>query len=101
VTGRWAFGQEVPNPQTVRTLFPTLAPVDRLDCVRVRAPWLDGGGDGWTTGRRGRVVAFVGSHLMKFGPLLGELLAEAVRSDDLPGGLVNTGGTFDVRREWE
>lgn len=83
-TGRWAFGQEVPEPATVRALFPTLSPVDRVDCVTVRAPWLDAGGDGWTVARRGRVTAFVGSNLMKFGPLLGELLARAALSDELP-----------------
>lgn len=86
-TGRWAFGQEVPDPATVRALFPSLRPVDRVDCVTVRAPWLDAGGDGWTVARRGRIVAFVGSNLMKFGPLLGELLAQAVLGDDLPGEL--------------
>ncbi|OBA72068.1 FAD-dependent oxidoreductase [Mycobacterium sp. 1554424.7] len=86
-TGRWAFGQEVPDPATVRALFPSLSPVGRVDCVTVRAPWLDSGGDGWTVARRGRVVAFVGSNLMKFGPLLGELLAQAVLGDDLPGEL--------------
>jgi sarcosine oxidase len=100
-TGRWAFGQEVPDPTTVRALFPSLTPVGQVDCVTVRAPWLDAGGDGWTTVRRGRVVAFVGSNLMKFGPLLGELLARAVQSDDLPSGLVNCAGTFDVGSEWE
>ncbi|OBG37995.1 FAD-dependent oxidoreductase [Mycobacterium alsense] len=86
-TGRWAFGQEVPDPATVRALFPSLRPVDRVDCFTVRAPWLDSGGDGWTVARRGRVVAFVGSNLMKFGPLLGRLLASAVLSDELPGDL--------------
>ena len=55
-----------------------------MDCFSVRAPWLDAGGDGWTVARRGRVVAFVGSNLMKFGPLLGDLLATAVLSDELP-----------------
>ncbi len=89
-TGRWAFGQEVPDPATVRALFPSLQPVDQVDCVTVRAPWLDAGGDGWTVARRGRVVAFVGSNLMKFGPLLGELLAEAVLSDELPSDLTVT-----------
>ena len=87
-TGRWAFGQEVPDRAMVRDLFPSLWPVDQVNCVRVSAPWLDSGGDGWTVARRGRVVAFVGSHLMKFGPLLGELLARAVMSDDLPGELI-------------
>lgn len=86
-TGRWAFGQETPDPATVRALFPSLAPVDRVDCFTVRAPWLDAGGDGWTVARRGRVVAFVGSNLMKFGPLLGELLADAALGDELPSDL--------------
>ena len=86
-TGRWAFGQEVPDPAMVRALFPSLSPVDQVDCVTVRAPWLDSGGDGWAVARRGRVIAFVGSNLMKFGPLLGELLAQAVLSDDLPSDL--------------
>jgi sarcosine oxidase len=86
-TGRWAFGQAVPDPATVRALFPSLTPVDQVDCFSVRAPWLDSGGDGWTVARRGRVVAFVGSNLMKFGPLLGELLAQAVLSKELPEGL--------------
>lgn len=51
-TGRWAFGQDVPDPATVHALFPSLTPVDRVDCVTVRAPWLDSGGDGWTAARR-------------------------------------------------
>lgn len=87
-TGRWAFGQEVPDPATIGALFPSLSPVDHVDCVSVRAAWLDSGGDGWTVARRGRVVAFVGSNLMKFGPLLGELLARAALSDELPGELI-------------
>jgi len=86
-TGRWAFGQEVPNPASVRALFPSLSPIGQVDCVTVRAPWLDAGGDGWTVARRGRVIAFVGSNLMKFGPLLGELLAQAALSEDLPAEL--------------
>jgi sarcosine oxidase len=86
-TGRWAFGQEIPDPATVCALFPSLSPVDQVDCVTARAPWLDSGGDGWTVARRGRVVAFVGSNLMKFGPLLGELLAQAMLSDELPSDL--------------
>lgn len=83
-TGRWAFGQHVADPATVRALFPSLSPVDQVDCVTLRAPWLDAGGDGWTVARRGRVLAFVGSNLMKFGPLLGDLLARAVLGDELP-----------------
>ncbi|BBX98900.1 NAD(P)/FAD-dependent oxidoreductase [Mycobacterium lacus] len=87
-TGRWAFGQEVPDPATVRALFPSLRPVGQVDCVTVRAPWLDSGGDGWRVARRGRVVAFVGNNLMKFGPLLGELLAESMLTDELPSDLI-------------
>ncbi|QUR65813.1 NAD(P)/FAD-dependent oxidoreductase [Mycobacterium spongiae] len=83
-TGRWAFGQQQAEPAVVRALFPSLSPVGQVDCVTIRAPWLDSGGDGWSVARRGRVVAFVGSNLMKFGPLLGELLAQAVLGDTLP-----------------
>ena len=86
-TGLWAFGQEVPDPAGVGALFPSLSPVGQVDCVTVRAPWLDAGGDGWTVARRGRIIAFVGSNLMKFGPLLGQLLAQAVLSDELPNDL--------------
>jgi sarcosine oxidase len=86
-TGRWAFGQEVPDPAVVRALFPSLTPVDQVECVTLRAPWLDAGGDGWTVASRGGVTAFVGSNLMKFGPLLGELLAQAVLSDEIPAEL--------------
>jgi hypothetical protein len=67
----------------VRALFPSLSPVDQVDCVTVSAPWLDSGGHGWKAAHRGSVVAFVGSNLMKFGPLLGELLAQATLSDEL------------------
>jgi sarcosine oxidase len=86
-TGRWAFGQEFPDAATVRALFPSLSPVGQVDCVTVRARWLDAGGDGWTAARRGRVVALVGSNLMKFGPLLGDRLAQAALSDELPSDL--------------
>ena len=75
------------GPASVPVEFPPLPPVSQVDCVTVRAPWLDAGGDGWTVARRGRVVGFVGSNLMKFGPLLGELLAAAVLSDGLPSDL--------------
>jgi sarcosine oxidase len=61
--------------------------VGQVDCVTVHAPWLDDGGDGWTVARRGRIVAFVGANLMKFGPLLGDLLAAAILSDELPSDL--------------
>lgn len=77
-TGRWAFGQDVADPVTVRRLFPTLTPVGQVDCVTARASWLDAGGDGSTLRRRGRVSGFVGANLMKFGPVLGDLLADFV-----------------------
>jgi glycine/D-amino acid oxidase-like deaminating enzyme len=86
-TGRWAFGQQIPEPAGVRALFPSLWPVGQVDCVSVHAPWLDAGGDGWMAVRRGRAVGFVGSNLMKFGPLLGELLAQAACGDGLPSEL--------------
>jgi glycine/D-amino acid oxidase-like deaminating enzyme len=35
-----------------------------------------------------RIAAFVGSNLMKSGPLLGEWLAEAVLKDELSEGLI-------------
>ncbi len=86
-TGHWAFGQPVPDAATVRALFPSLSPVAEVNCVTVSAPWLDAGGDGWTVARRGLVTAFVGANLMKFGPLLGELLADALLNDELPADL--------------
>jgi hypothetical protein len=84
--------EEVPDPTTVRALFPSLSPVGQVDCVTVRAPWLDPGGDGWTAARRGRVVALVGSNLMKFAPLLGDRLAQAALSDELPSDLSRSVG---------
>ena len=86
-TGQWAFGQETPDPAGVRALFGSLSPVGQVDCFSVRAPWLDEGGDGWMVWRRGRVVALAGNNLMKFGPLLGELLAQAALTEGLPGEL--------------
>ena len=105
-TGRWAFGLEdgderAPLPTTaaadvaatvrarhaswVPRVFPGLdpAPVDEIRCVSVQAPWLDDGGDGFAAGRRGRVVAFTGANLMKFGPVLGDRLARTVLSDEV------------------
>lgn len=88
-TGEWAFGPKVPDPESVRALFPSLSPVRQVDCVSVRAPWLDAGGDGWRVARRGRVIGFLGANLMKFGPLLGELLARAALDDELPTALTS------------
>jgi glycine/D-amino acid oxidase-like deaminating enzyme len=84
-TGRWAFGQDVPRADEVRTLFPRVPgePVAEVRCVNVHAPWLDEGGDGWRAIRRGRVLAFMGANLMKFGPLLGDRLARSVLAGDV------------------
>jgi glycine/D-amino acid oxidase-like deaminating enzyme len=84
-TGRWGFGQAEPNADQVRALFPRVSsePVAEVRCVNVHAPWLDEGGDGWRAVRRGRVLAFMGANLMKFGPLLGDRLARSVLAGDV------------------
>ena len=82
--GALGVGPKVPDPAAVHALFPSLWPVGQVDGVTVRAPWLDAGGDDWTVARRGRVAAFVGGNLMQFAPLLGDRLAQAALSDELP-----------------
>jgi sarcosine oxidase len=84
-TGRWAFGQDQPREDQVRALFPGVSsePVAEVRCVNVHAPWLDEGGDGWHAVRRGRVLAFMGANLMKFGPVLGDRLAASVLAGDV------------------
>ena len=57
-------------------------PVDEIRCVSVQAPWLDDHGDGFAALRHGRVVAFAGSNLMKFAPVLGDPLARTVLAED-------------------
>ena len=42
--------------------------------------WLDAHGDGFKTFRLGRVTAFTGANLMKFGPVIGTRLADSVLS---------------------
>ena len=90
-TGRWAFGQDEPRADQVRALFPrgSAEPVDEVRCVNVHAPWLDQGGDGWHALRRGRVLAFMGANLMKFGPVLGDRLARSVLGGDVHPELVH------------
>jgi hypothetical protein len=90
-TGRYAIGlHERGAPATwVPEVFPSLRPVDELECVSLTAPWLDHG-DGFVTLRAGRVIALGASNAMKFGPLLGERLARSVLEPvhgDPPGGL--------------
>ncbi len=101
-TGRWAFGlhdRDVPiedadafaeatrasHADLLPRLFPRLAPepVAEVRCVNVHAPWLDDGGDGWHAARHGRVLAFMGANLMKFGPILGDRLARSALAGDL------------------
>jgi glycine/D-amino acid oxidase-like deaminating enzyme len=83
-TGRWAFGQDEPRADEVRAIFPGLSePVAEVRCVNVHAPWLDEGGDGWHAIRQGRVLAFTGANLMKFGPVLGDRLARSMLAGDV------------------
>jgi glycine/D-amino acid oxidase-like deaminating enzyme len=56
-------------------------PVGEIRCVAAAAPWLIGE-DGFAAARAGRVVAFTGGNLMKFGPLIGDRLARTVRDPD-------------------
>ncbi len=90
-TGRWGFGQNEPNAGQVRALFPRVSPepVAEVRCVNVHAPWLDEGGDGWHAVRRGRMLAFMGANLMKFGPLLGDRLARSVLAGDIHADLTS------------
>jgi hypothetical protein len=63
-------------PRFLPGLDPT--PVDEIRCVTVHTPYLDADADGFAARRNGRVVAFSGSNLMKFGPLVGERLASTL-----------------------
>lgn len=56
-------------------------PVGEVRCVSPYAPWIDAHGDGFAAVRSARVVAFCGSNLMKFAPLLGDRLARTVRDE--------------------
>lgn len=58
------------------------APVGEIRCVGVQASFLDPFDDGFAAARQGRVVAFGGSNLMKFAPVLGDRLARTVLADD-------------------
>jgi glycine/D-amino acid oxidase-like deaminating enzyme len=120
-TGRWAFGMEDEGepaplwtteaadvaaavrarhaawlPEALPGLDPD--PVDEVRCVSLRAPWLDDGGDGFTAARSGRVVAFTGANLMKFGPLLGDRLARTVLGDAIHPDLLPARATVGARR---
>ncbi|MDA0162130.1 FAD-binding oxidoreductase [Solirubrobacter ginsenosidimutans] len=74
-TGRFAVGM---HDQAAAPAMVPLPVVDRVECVSLFAPWLDAHGDGFLALRTGRVTAFTGANLMKFGPLLGDRLARSV-----------------------
>jgi sarcosine oxidase len=74
-TARYAVGMHDQSAAPAMASFPV---VDRVECVSLYAPWLDASGDGFIALRAGRVTAFTGANLMKFGPLLGDRLARSV-----------------------
>ena len=78
-TGRYAVGMHDQS----RHAAIELRPAGRVECVTPHAPWLDAHGDGFLALRVGRVTAFTGSNLMKFGPLIGDRLAASVLAGEL------------------
>jgi glycine/D-amino acid oxidase-like deaminating enzyme len=78
-TGRYAIGMHDQS----RHAAVSLQPVGHVECVSPHAPWLDAHGDGFLALRHGRVTAFTGSNLMKFGPLIGDRLAVSVLSGEI------------------
>src|SRR4051794_34271161 len=71
----YAIGMHEPDAQP--TMFERLTPVSTVECVSLFAPWLDHG-DGLVTVRAGRVLALGASNAMKFAPVIGARLADAV-----------------------
>jgi sarcosine oxidase len=67
----------------VRAALPGLEPepVDDVTCWVTRLPW---GGDGVAAWKVDGVTAVVGNNMFKHAPALGELLADAVRSGEVP-----------------
>jgi sarcosine oxidase len=78
-TGRFAIGMHALGERPAVSL----APAGRVECVSPHAPWLDEHGDGFRALRHGRVTAFTGSNLMKFGPLIGDRLAASVLAGEV------------------
>jgi glycine/D-amino acid oxidase-like deaminating enzyme len=75
-TGRYAIGMHEPGTDAwVETAFPHLRVVGAIECVSLFAPWLEHG-DGFIELRAGRVIASGASNAMKFGPVIGERLAQ-------------------------
>ena len=87
-TGRYAIGMHTPGDEPA--MFAGLTPYPTLECVSLFAPWLDAHGDGFLALQEGRVTAFHGSNLMKFGPLLGDRLAHSVLEGRVHEDLVPT-----------
>lgn len=58
-------------------------PTDEVRCVALSAGWLDDGGDGFAAERSGPVIAFAAGNVMKFGPIVGDRLAETVLDGEL------------------
>jgi glycine/D-amino acid oxidase-like deaminating enzyme len=88
-TGRYAVGMH--DQAAVAAMAPRPV-VDRVECVSLHAPWLDALGDGFLALRAGRVTAFTGANLMKFGPLLGDRLARSVLDGAIHPDLAATAG---------
>jgi glycine/D-amino acid oxidase-like deaminating enzyme len=78
-TGRYAVGMHDQSRHAAIALQPS----GRVECVTPHAPWLDEHGDGFRALRAGRVTAFTGSNLMKFGPLIGDRLAASVLAGEV------------------
>jgi glycine/D-amino acid oxidase-like deaminating enzyme len=78
-TGRYAVGMHDQS----RHAAVSLPAVAHVECVSPHAPWLDAHGDGFLALRHERVIAFTGSNLMKFGPLIGERLAASVLAGEI------------------
>lgn len=99
-TGHWGLGLDDPGPpEPWRTSDPAAyaaavreqhaswvphfmpgldpEPLDEIRCVTIEAPWIHHD-DGFAAMRHGAVTAFMGSNLMKFGPLLADRLARTV-----------------------
>lgn len=104
-TGHWGLGLDDPGPpepwrtsdpdayaaavraqhaEWVPRFLPGLdpTPLDEIRCVTIEAPWIRHD-DGFAAMREGRVTAFLGSNLMKFGPLLADRLARTVLDPQL------------------
>lgn len=103
-TGQWGLGLDDPGPPEpwrtsdpdayaaavraqhadwVPRFLPGLdpEPLDEIRCVTIEAPWIHHD-DGFAAMRHGTVTAFMGSNLMKFGPLLADRLARTVLDPD-------------------